>query len=266
MTATVTVDVHDVYSLANDRRFTVWSWRPDGPGPFPLLVLLHGVWDSGGHGWWRNARVHEQVAALARSGILTDPPVIVMPPDTGASGGTSYADWIDGTTNAETFIADELLDWASRTFPLDGRRWISGLSMGGYGALLLALRHPGMFVSATSTSGYFDPRQMLAYVPDRAERIWGNVERLDAHNVATLLEDPHRRAGLRIAFDCGTDDPHLDDNRSMHARLAELGVDHGYAEHPGGHTWEYWHDHIADHVRFHAGLTSPLGDVVGSAR
>jgi S-formylglutathione hydrolase FrmB len=151
----VAVSAHDLMSRANARRFTVWSWRPEGEGPFPLLVLLHGVYDSGGHGWWLRARVDAQVSALARSGELAVPPVILMPSDTGAEFGSAYADWADGTTRAETFVADELLRWAAEEFPLDGRRWVSGLSMGGYGALLLALRAPGRFASATSTSGFF---------------------------------------------------------------------------------------------------------------
>jgi putative tributyrin esterase len=258
---TASVDVHDVVSAANRRRFAVWSWRPTGPGPFPLLVLLHGVYDSGGHGWWLKARVHEQVAAMAASGELTEPPVILMPTDTGAEFGSAYADWADGTTKAETFIADELLDWAASTFPVDPqRRWISGLSMGGYGALVLALRHPGMFASATSTSGFFTPDRLFNYGPDYRGRIFGTEQRILEHDVTRLIEDDSRRAGLRLAFDCGVDDVRITDNRDFHAQLDKLDINHGYAEHPGGHDWDYWTAHIADHVRFHAGLPGPLDD------
>ena len=255
----VAVDVHDVFSAANGRRFAVWSWQPDGPGPFPLLVLLHGVYDSGGHGWWLRARVHEQVAAMAASGELAEPPVILMPTDTGAEFGTAYADWSDGTTKAETFIVQELLDFAHSTFALDfGRRWVSGLSMGGYGALALSLRNPGVFASATSTSGFFDPTRLFRYGPDFARRIFGSEQRVLEHDVTRLVEEPARRDGLRIGFDCGRSDERLDDNRAMHQHLEGLGVAHGYAEHHGGHDWDYWRAHITDHVRFHAGLPGPL--------
>lgn len=257
---TTAVDVHDVVSAANARRFAVWSWRPDGDGPFPLLVLLHGVYDSGGHGWWLRARVHEQVAAMVDSGELDNPPVILMPTDTGAEFGSAYADWADGTTKAETFIADELLTWAQSAFTLDGTKWVSGLSMGGYGALLLALRHPGLFASATSTSGFFSPQVLFKYGPDFAGRIWGDAGGLADHDVSDLLTSSDRRAGLRFAFDCGTSDPHIEENRAMHERLAAGGVSHGYAEHAGGHDWDYWRAHVADHVRFHAGLSGPLSE------
>jgi putative tributyrin esterase len=261
----MTLDAHDVHSAANDRRFAVWSWRPEGDGPFPLLVLLHGVYDSGGHGWWLRARVHEQVAAMVASGELTEPPVILMPTDTGAASGSSYADWADGTTRAETFITEELLEFAEKTFPLDGRRWVTGLSMGGYGALALSLRRPGLFASATSTSGYFDPRRILVYVATGETRIWGDPSCIADYDVRALVEDPSRRAGLRIAFDCGINDQHIEANRAMHARLTEIGVAHGYAEHPGGHEWEYWRAHVIDHVRFHSGLSGPLSEPVLTA-
>jgi putative tributyrin esterase len=259
------VEAHDLRSAANDRRFTVWSWRPDGDGPFPLLVLLHGVYDSGGHGWWLRARVHEQLADLVASGELAEPPVVLMPTDTGAGGGTAYADWADGTTKAETFITEELLAWAADTFPLDGRRGVTGLSMGGYGALALSLRHPGLFASATSTSGYFDPRRIEVFVPGAESRIWGDPGRIPSYDVRLLVEQPERRAGLRLAFDCGTSDQHIEANRALHARLTEIGVPHGYAEHPGGHEWDYWRAHVTDHVRFHAGLPGPLSEGARSA-
>jgi S-formylglutathione hydrolase FrmB len=256
----VAVDAHDVVSAANRRRFAVWSWRPEGDGPFPLLVLLHGVYDSGGHGWWLRAREHEQVAALVDSGELATPPVILMPTDTGAEFGSAYADWADGTTSAETVVASELLSWAETAFPLDGTRWVTGLSMGGYGALLLALRHPGVFASASSTSGFFTPGVLSKYGPDFAGRIWGDPQRMLEHDVTALLESADRRRGLRLAFDCGTDDQHLAANRRLHEQLTAAGVPHGYAEHAGGHDWGYWRAHVTDHVRFHAGLPGPLSD------
>jgi S-formylglutathione hydrolase FrmB len=254
------LDARDFFSPANDRRFAVWSWRPDGPGPFPLLVLLHGVYDSGGHGWWLRARVHEQLAGLVAAGELTSPPVVLMPTDTGASQGSGYTDWADGTTKAETFVVDELLPWAAQELPVDDRRWITGLSMGGYGALMLALRHPGTFASATATSGFFDPRRLLTFVPAAESRIWGGAERIPDYDVTRLVTDPDRLAGLRLALDCGTEDHLIDQSRGLHAQLTELGVPHGYAEHPGAHDWDYWRAHVLDHVRFHAGLPGPLAD------
>lgn len=249
-------EVVDFFSPSNRRRFTVWCSIPPGDGPFPLLLLLHGVGDSGGHGWWLRAAAPDTVAALA-AGELSAPPVLLMPSDTGSEVGSGYIDWADGTTLAETFLIAELLPWATANLPLTPQRWVTGLSMGGYGALMLALRHPGVFASATATSGFFTAEALLGCLGLPAKRIWGGAGERDAHDVTKLVET-HNAIDLRIAFDCGTDDPRLIDNRAFHAQLGAARIAHGYAEWPGGHDWTYWRAHFADHVRFHAGLPGAL--------
>lgn len=258
--------VHDVsgtltgetlWSRANRRRFEHWLWVPDGPGPFNLLFLLHGVYDAGGFVWWTQGRAHETAARLVTDGDMA-PTVVVMPTDTGAELGSGYCDWADGTTRAESYLIRELLPHLEETLPLSGKRWITGLSMGGYGALLLALRHPGIFESATATSGFFYPDRLFKFVDDAADRMWGTSEVKQSHDVRSLIADAERVAGLRIALDCGTDDDLIEENRDFHRHLDELGIAHGYAEHGGGHEWSYWADHLEDHLRFHAVTGGPL--------
>jgi S-formylglutathione hydrolase FrmB len=249
-----------VYSLSNDRRFEHWAWVPEGNGPFPLMLLLHGVNDAGGFVWWQQGHVHTTAARLVAAGEIP-PMIILMASDTGAGLGTGYCDWVDGTTRAETYLVNELLPWADANLPVAaGPKCISGLSMGGYGALLLALRHPGLFSSASSLSGFFDPARMLKYVPRADERLWGTDEVRRAHDVLALVEEGRADAGLRLAFDCGTDDELIEQNRRLHALLDSRSVAHGYAEHLGGHEWDYWAEHIGDHLRFHAGAPGPLTD------
>ncbi|MDQ1445482.1 MAG: putative tributyrin esterase [Acidimicrobiaceae bacterium] len=252
-----------VWSEANRRRFEHWAWVPEGmgEGPFPLLLLLHGVYDAGGFVWWHKGSARE---TLDRLGL---PVVVLMATDTGAEQGSGYCDWVDGTTRAESHVIDELLQWASWMLPVQGAtRHIAGLSMGGYGSLLLALRHPGVFESASSTSGFFSPSRLFDFVPDAATRMWGDEEGQAAHDVRGLIADRTRREGLRIAFDCGTEDVLLDDNRLMHSRLDELGVEHGYAEHAGGHDWDYWTARLADHVCFALGHDTPLAPAASASR
>ncbi|MGI8794392.1 MAG: alpha/beta hydrolase [Acidimicrobiales bacterium] len=246
-----------IYSKANRRRFEHWTWIPDGDGPFPLVVLLHGVYDAGGFVWWHQGDAAVTAARLVRDGVIP-PSVVVMAGDTGAELGTGYCDWADGTAFAETYIVDELLPWLDNTHPLDGTRAIAGLSMGGYGALLLALRNPGLFASASATSGFFSPRRLFDFVPDATNRMWVDAASEAEHDVGELLLQPGRRTQLAIAFDCGTEDELIKENTSMHERLQAAGVLHGYAEHAGGHTWDYWREHLPDHLRFHAGAPGPL--------
>jgi len=47
-----------------------------------------------------------------------------------------------------------------------------------------------------------------------------------------------------ISFDCGVDDSLIEYNRQLDAVMTELGIEHHYAEHPGGHTWDYWDVHV----------------------
>ena len=246
-----------IFSTSNRRRLEHWTWVPDGEGPFPLLVLLHGVYDAGGFVWWHQGLAVETLQRLIGAGEIP-PVVVVMAGDTGAELGSGYCDWDDGTTRAETYLVDELLPWVGQHHPVGERRWITGLSMGGYGAYLIALRHPGMFESVSATSGFFDPQRLFDFVPEAAKRMWGDAENMAAHDVFALLGDPGRREGVRFGLDCGVDDPLIDENRRMRARLTGLGVAHGYAEHAGGHTWDYWAAHLEDHLRFHADAGGPL--------
>jgi enterochelin esterase-like enzyme len=57
-----------------------------------------------------------------------------------------------------------------------------------------------------------------------------------------------------LRFDCGTGDGLLAGNRALHAALEARGIDHVYEEFPGGHDWPYWKLHVADSLRFFAGL------------
>lgn len=55
-----------------------------------------------------------------------------------------------------------------------------------------------------------------------------------------------------LRFDCGTEDELIDCNRTLHTELTAAGIPHSYEEFPGGHTWDYWHRHLADTLRFFA--------------
>lgn len=238
-----------LFSPSNRRRLPVWSWTPPGDGPFPILVLLHGVYDADGAGWWSHARAHAAAAAADR------PCVVVMPSDTGAEQGSGWCDWSDGTASAETHLLDEVLPWARRELPVTDELWLTGLSMGGYGAVTLALRHPGMFASVTSTSGFLDPARLFRFVPDARVRMW-NSHPYSHDPRALLRESPTNLPPF--ALDCGTGDDLIADSRAAHRLLGELDIAHGYAEHPGGHDWDYWRARVPEHLAFHGSRTGPL--------
>ncbi len=61
----------------------------------------------------------------------------------------------------------------------------------------------------------------------------------------------------RLSFDCGTEDPLLEENRAFHRHLARIGYPHHYAEHPGGHTWAYWDEHVREAICQHLAVLAP---------
>lgn len=249
---------HTIYSAANGRRVEHWLWRPQGTEPVDLVLLLHGVHDASGFVWWEQGGAATTADALVRSGEIPRAAVLMLG-DTGIEQGSGWCDWADGSAMVETHILREVLPWAGEQMPLTGRVVLTGLSMGGYGALLLALRNPDLAAAASAMSGFFTPRHLFRYVPDAASRIWGTLEREQEHDVAQLLLGG-RAPATRIAFDCGIDDPLIDVNRQMHAALVKDGRPHGYVEVAGAHTWDVWRRRLPEHLRFLLGGTPLAGD------
>ena len=214
---------------------------PDARGPWPVLYLLHGLSDD--HTvWCRRTSIERYVAEL---------PLLVVMPDGHRSfycndprpGGCAYED----------HVVKDVVGFVERVFPCVRERRgraVAGLSMGGYGAIMLALRHPELFCAACSHSGAL----MFAHeaIPERPD-----VESLanclppgeyDCFALAERRKSDGRLPALRV--DCGTEDRLVEPNRSFHAHLAALEVGHVYEEHPGEHTWAYWDEHIGRTLAF----------------
>ena len=121
---------------------------------------------------------------------------------------------------------------AARVRVRDGAAAIGGLSMGGYGAIRLGLRHPDRY------------RSIFAH----SSRLPVSGDEYDVEVVAARIDRARMPA---LAFDCGVDDHLIEDSRRLHARLEALGLPHRYQEHPGAHTWEYWDTHVREAVAHH---------------
>src|SRR5271168_610877 len=115
---------------------------PDIPAPYHVMFLLHGLSDDPA-AWQRWTSIERYVSGL---------PLIVVMPD---GGRGFYCDAVEGFAH-ETAIVRDLINYIDAVFQTKAERkgrCIGGLSMGGYGAIKLALQYPNLFVSANSHSG-----------------------------------------------------------------------------------------------------------------
>ena len=242
---------------------------PEGYGDdacrrYPVLVLLHGVGDS-----WRDWTTKSDLVAFTHQF-----PVIVVTPDGGNTPDAGwYSDWRDGSRQYERFHIDTLVPWIDATFRTlgDGHRMIAGFSMGGFGAMSYAARHPGVFKEAASFSGIVDT--MYAFpasgpfftalherlgTPD--ERVWGNQFTDEAvwreHNptdraAALKGTDLFVYSGIGAPTGQQGDNPQkatnyvtehfvFQTNLSFLRALDAAGVAYKSDFHPGYHDWPYF--------------------------
>ena len=214
-----------------------------GPGPFAVLYLLHGQSDN--HTTWtRRTSIERYVEGL--------PLIVVMP--NGARGWYSDSH-ADPFAAYESYLLRDLLPFVDRTFHTRASRAgrvIAGLSMGGFGAVKLALKHPELFCAAASHSGAFlapEDWDSAGSSPEMG-RIFGKGAKGGPDDVFALAERavPSRLPALRL--DCGHEDYLLDRNRRFHRHLDIHGIPHEYAEHPGAHDWTYWDKHVRETIVF----------------
>ena len=213
-----------------------------GPGPFPVLYLLHGLSDDQ-TAWTRRTCLERYVEGW---------PLIVVMPDGGRGFYTDSATEPAGAF--ETFLRRDLIGFVDRTFQTRAdreSRVIAGLSMGGYGAIKLALKFPRMFCAAASHSGaLWRPALLDAYEGSELHRVFGDHPGGGPNDVYALAERVDRAQLPALRLDCGTEDYLLLQNRLFHRHLEALGIAHEYAEHPGAHDWIYWDTHIRDTIAF----------------
>jgi putative tributyrin esterase len=214
---------------------------PDcGDGPFPVLYLLHGLSDDYTI-WERRSSIERHVAGL---------PLIVAMPD----GGRSFY-CNSPTQRYEDHITRDVIDVVDRSFNTicsPRGRAIAGLSMGGYGAVMLALRHPELFSVACSHSGavFFghEPLELPGHEYDDRFAAALPKGKYDCYKWAAKQKKAGKLPALRL--DCGKEDFLLPHNRRYHAYLDKIGVQHEYAEFPGAHEWIYWDNHIRQTLEF----------------
>lgn len=170
------------------------------------------------------------------------PMIIVL-----ADGG--YDSWyFDSPVNKkisyESFITKELVQFTDKTYPTipdRKKRAIYGWSMGGHGALFLAIRHKELYGAAGSICGAVDFRPFTkGYAIEKNLGDYSGHEQSWEEHTVTYNVNTLKNQELKLIIDCGLQDPLLEVNRALHQKLINLKIDHDYIERPGVHDNTYW--------------------------
>ena len=217
--------------------------KSDGDSTYKTLYLLHGLSDD--HSIWMRRTSIERYAA--EYGIA-----VVMP----SVNRSWYTDTPYGA-NYLTFVAKELPQVCRGFFRgMSDKKednMIAGLSMGGYGALKIAMLNPDQYSCCAAFSGALDIASFAKRLP--LDEVRGNFG-YDLQSGEELVDSKHdvyelarQNCDKKLPFPklymwCGTEDELLVDNRRFHALLDEKGVEHRYEESGGNHGWRWWDEQI----------------------
>lgn len=279
------------------------SYEREPSRRYPVVVMLHGLWGDQWQ-WVRSDQLATTMDSLVGAGL---PEMIVAMPDGDDGWWTTWYRLVDmrgcraeplrrrhtppsdpsSRESAESYcvpwahyddyVARDIVakvDSTYRTLAHRDQRAVGGLSMGGYGAITLALAYPEVFGAAASHSGvlsllYSGKSEFTppgTYAKDlgelrtawgglwwSVETVFGDVSGFHARDPATLAERLVRRGGAQrpaLFIDVGTDDFLLQQNRAFHHRLGEIGYAHHYAEWPGTHDHAYWRAHVRESLNW----------------
>jgi len=229
---------------------TTWIFKPKNLNKndkTPAVILLHGF--GGNYRQWNNIMDAQKYAdeygyiiicpdGLVKSWYLNSP---------------AKADW-----QYESFFFDELLPRIKKDYPIDTTNvFITGLSMGGHGALWLFLKHPEQFKSAGSTSGGINLRDAIGKFgvpellgnPDKNSDIWLKY---------SVIQQIDKLAGINkeIIFDCGADDFFYQSNNALKKKCDSLKIKATYIAQPGNHNAAYWKKSIRQQFQFFSNQVS----------
>jgi enterochelin esterase-like enzyme len=211
----------------------------------PIIFLLHGVY---GNNWvWMDlGGAHVVYEALRQQGLSEF--ILVMPSDGGLWEGSAYLPLQQG--NFEQWITDDVLCAVIQTVDaasVNSRLYISGLSMGGYGALRLGAKYADKFsgISAHSAITQIDDLALFT------EKPISQYHTLDEHEADIMYWCKKHSANLPpIRLDCGKQDQLLGSNQRLVNALRAANVEHEYQELEGGHEWPYWHRNLQKTLTF----------------
>jgi S-formylglutathione hydrolase FrmB len=228
---------------------------------YPVLYFLHGLGgneqalaDSGGL---------SLIEDLWERGQLGE--FLIVTPDADRS---FYINSRDGRQRYEDFFVQEFMSFVERHYHIRAERryrGVSGVSMGGYGALRLAFRYPHLFGSVSAHSAALLEKlpnatianAQAASISKALGGVFGTpIDRAfwERNNPFTLVRNGTRPPGFKIYFDCGTEDDYGFNAgaEAFHDLLVSHAIPHEFHLYPGGHDWRYVAEHLSASLQFHS--------------
>lgn len=254
--ALAAVDTVATYSPSMDKEIKAVVITPtnyDTSKKYPVVYILHGY--SGSYSTYVN-NIPEMQDYVDQYNM------IIVTPD-GNFGSWYWDSPVDPDSKYETYVGVELVNFMDDNYSTiknrEGRA-ITGLSMGGHGALYLSFRHQDTFGAAGSMSGGVDigpfPEnwEMKKYLGTKAEY----PKRWEEYSV---LYQTHKLIPNKLALiiHCGTEDFFYDVNVRLHEKLRYNKIPHTFTTGPGGHTMDYWADAIQYQLLFFNNYFSSKG-------
>ncbi len=229
---------------------------------YPVVYLLHGFSDDN-TGWLQFGEINRYADKAIADGSI--PPMIIIMPNADSSW---YINAYDGKENYEDFFIKEFMPAVEKTYRIKGQkryRGVAGLSMGGYGTMIYALKYPDLFAAAAPFSaGIFDESELIAMPDANYEIVLGPLfgrglkgkDRLnESWKKNSILDIVEKKSTdelkkVRYWIDCGDDDFLTVGNSKLHIMLTQKKVPHEFRIRDGSHNWTYWRTGITDALQF----------------
>ncbi len=201
---------------------------------YPVLYLLHGS-PGQAYDWFTAGKANQSADTLIALGKIPEL-IMVLPDGNGRPGATSeWANSYDQRQLIESYVVNDVvryIDSKYRTIPDAANRAIGGLSMGGFGAMNIAVHHPDIFGSVISLGGYY-------YAEGG---IWGNnAAYMQQNSPADVL--PAKKQAWKLLFFLGAgtqDQPYFTDTQQFAQELSGLHIPYHLDIQQGYHSWTIW--------------------------
>jgi enterochelin esterase-like enzyme len=250
--------------LGKDVRYSIYlpSDYETSQRKYPVLYLLHGYSDDE-TGWTQFGEVQKIANESISKGDATQ--MIIVMPDAGVSW---YINDAAGKVKYEDFFINEFIPFIDSVYKTRNKkqyRAVAGLSMGGYGSFIYAMKHPDLFSAAAPLSAAIHSDYEITEMPDNLKNYkFIELFGIDLAVKNRLTETWNKNSVLKLAanvaveklnqvhyyIDCGDDDRLVKANMELHSIFLDRKVKHEFRVRDGAHNWPYWRSALPEVLKF----------------